>query len=96
MGSRSDLEATQRALDATPAALDEAGSAELPNLECRIASLQDRALSTRAQDLDDLEVRLHAIRVLVVGMGEPGLLLNLVDAALADVGSLKAKRQSEA
>ena len=91
MGSTSDLATTQRVLDATLAALGEAGSAERRNLECRIADLQDRALSTRAQDLDDLEVRLRAIRVLVVGMGEPGLLLNLVDAALADVESLKAK-----
>jgi len=51
----------------------------------------DRALTIRANDLSDLEVRLRAIRVLVVGMGEPGLLLNLVDAALADVEGLKAK-----
>lgn len=92
MGSRSDLATTQRALDATLARLGNVGVAERPNLECRIASLQDRALCTRAEDLDDLEVRLRAIRVLVVQMGEPGLLLNLVDAALTDVGSLKAKR----
>jgi hypothetical protein len=91
MKSNSDLAATQRALEATLAALDTAGSAERPNLECRIASLQDQALVTRARDLDDVEVRLRAIRVLVVGLGEPGLLLHLVDAALADVRSLKAK-----
>ncbi|HSO43884.1 MAG TPA: hypothetical protein VLR47_13780 [Rhodospirillales bacterium] len=90
MGSQSNLAATQRALEATLTARATAGSAELPNLECRIASLQDRALATRANDLDDLDVRLRAIRVLVVGMGEPGLLLNLVDAALADVDCLKA------
>lgn len=90
MNSNSDLAATQRALEATLAALSTAGPAERPNLECRIADLQDRALTTRANDLDDLEVRLRAIRVLVVGLGEPGLLLHLIDAALADVRSLKA------
>jgi hypothetical protein len=83
MSLKSDLAATQRALEAMFGALGTAGSAERPNLECRIASLQDRALATRAHDLDDLEVRLRAIRVLVVEMGEPGLLLNLVEAALA-------------
>ena len=57
----------------------------------RIAGLLDRALTIRANDLSDLEVRLRAIRVLVLGMGEPGLLLNLADAALADVEGLKAK-----
>ncbi len=72
MGSQSDLAAAQRALEAMLAALATAGSAEQPNLECRIASLQDRALATRAEDLDDVEVRLRAIRVLVVGLGEPG------------------------
>jgi hypothetical protein len=87
----SELAATQRALEASLDALAAAGSAERPNLECRIASLQDRALSTRAGDHDDLEVRLRAIRSLVAGMGEPGLLLHLVDAALADVDALKAK-----
>lgn len=91
MGSQSDLAAAQRALEAMLAALATAGSAEGPNLECRIASLQDRALATRAEDLDDVEVRLRAIRVLVVGLGEPGLLLHLVDAALADVEGLKRK-----
>lgn len=91
MSSRSDLAAMQHAIDMTLAALGTCGSAERPNLECRIASLQDQALSIRANDLDDLEVRLRAIRVLVVGMGEPGLLLNLVDAALADVDALKAR-----
>ncbi|MCU0893939.1 MAG: hypothetical protein MUD06_06370 [Rhodospirillales bacterium] len=91
MASQSDLATTQRDLDATLSALAEAGAAERPNLECRIAGLLDRALAIRANDLSDLEVRLRAIRVLVVGMGEPGLLLNLVDAALADVDALKAR-----
>ncbi len=91
MAQRSNLVAAQRELDVTLAALAEAGSAERPNLECRVAGLLDRALTIRAHDLADLEVRLRAIRVLVVRMGEPGLLLNLVDAALADVEGLKAR-----
>lgn len=91
MSSNSDRAATQRALEASLDALAAAGAAERPNLECRIASLQNQALSARAGDLDDLEVRLRAIRSLVAGMGEPGLLLHLVDAALADVDALKAK-----
>lgn len=91
MSPQSKLMTAQRDLEATLAALTAAGSAERPNLECRIASLMDQALTIRASDLADLEVRLRAIRVLVVGMGEPGLLLNLVDAALADVQSLQAK-----
>lgn len=91
MAPRSNLMAAQRELDVTLAALAEAGSAERPHLECRVAGLLDRALTIRANDLTDLEVRLRAIRVLVVGMGEPGLLLNLVDAAIADVEGLKAR-----
>ena len=92
MASHSDLAAAQRDLEATLTALGTAGTAERPNLECRIAGLQGRALSIRAQDLDDVGVRLRAIRALIVFLGEPGLLLNLVDAALADIDSLKVKR----
>lgn len=80
---------TKRELDAAMTALADCGSAERSNLECRIAGLQDRFLARRASSLDDVAVRLGAIRALVASLGEAGLLLNLVDAALADVEALQ-------
>jgi len=45
----------------------------------------DKALAA----LGDVEARLGAIREIVAGLGEGGYLLNLVDAAIADVRTLR-------
>ena len=89
MSQQGGLRDAKRELDAAAAALLSCGSAERPNIECRVASLQDRFLAREATSLDDLAARLDVIRALVVTLGEPGLLLNMVDAARADVEALK-------
>lgn len=89
MSQRGGLRDAKRELDAAAAALRSCGSAERPNIECRVASLQDRFLTRQATSLDDLAARLEVIRALVATLGEPGLLLNMVDAARADVEALK-------
>lgn len=89
MGGKDRLRDVKRDLDAAMGALAACGSAERPNMECRVASLQDRFLARRARSLEDLGVRLDAIRAVVLSLGEPGLLANLVDAARADVEALK-------
>ena len=89
MSQQDGLRDAKRELDAAVAALLTCGSAERPNIECRVASLQDRFLTRQATSLDDLAARLDVIRALVLTLGEPGLLLNMVDAARADVEALK-------
>lgn len=80
-----------RALDATADAMATAPASMTANLECRLAGLQDRFLATRAVTLADLEARLRQIRAIVAGLGEPGYLLHLVDAALADIAAMNAE-----
>lgn len=96
MGEADRLADSKRQLDAAMGALAACGSAERANLECRIAGLQDRFLAKRAISLDELAVRLGVIREMVAGLGEPGLLLNTVDAALADVDALAASDRGSA
>ena len=80
---------TKRDLDKALAALGEPGAGARANLECRVNDLQVRLLDTPARDLGDVEARLGAIREIVAGLGEGGYLLNLVDAAIADVRTLR-------
>ncbi len=87
-GNRQTLADTKRAMDQARAALSEEGSGAVGMLECRLAGLQDTFLATPATDWRDLEARLMAIREIVVGLGEKGYLLHLVDAALADLRRL--------
>jgi len=85
---------TKRDLDKALAALGEPGAGARGNLECRVNDLQVRLLGTRARDLGDVEARLMTIREIVAGLGEGGYLLNLVDAAIADVGALRSDDES--
>lgn len=80
----------QRELAHAEAALRQPGSGALGTLECRVADLQQRLLTTPARSLGDVEARLEVIRDLVASLGEPGYLLHLVDATLADLRALAA------
>lgn len=75
----------ERELARAMSALREPGSGAIANLECRVADLQHRLLATPARNLEDLDARLVVIRELVASLGEPGYLLHLVEATLADV-----------
>lgn len=77
-------------LELATAALQDPGAGARGNLECRVADLQERLLSTPAQDLADVEARLVVIRDLVRQLGT-GYLLDLVTATLADVRTLRAR-----
>jgi hypothetical protein len=80
----------ERELRRAIAALDEPGAGARGNLECRVADLQERILVTPARTLSDVEARLVIMRDVVTRLGEPGYLLHLIDATLADVRSMAA------
>lgn len=86
----SELALTKREMDLAADALATAGAGSIENLECRMADLQVRFLTTPARTLPEISLRLEAIRSLVAGLGEPGYLLQLVDATLNDVRGLSA------
>lgn len=88
MRGENPLAEVKRLVDQAAAALAQPGAGALPTLECRLADLQDRFLATRARSLADVIVRLEAIREVVLGLGEPGYLLHLVDAAINDLRAL--------
>lgn len=77
-----------RELRQASAALNEPGAGAAGNLECRVADLQQRFLTTPVRDLADLEARLAVIADLVRPLGR-GYLLHLVEATLADVRTLR-------
>jgi len=83
--------ATKRDLDKASATLDQPGSGNLANLECRVSDLQVRFISTPARTLDDIEARLELIRAMVVSLGPAGYLLNVVDATLGDVRAMRSR-----
>lgn len=80
---------TKRELDHALAALATPGAGAIGNLECRVADLQVRLLSTPARSLVDVAARLALIRDLVAGLGPAGYLLQLVEATLQDVERLR-------
>jgi hypothetical protein len=84
------LRRTKRELDQAAAALRQPGSGSIANLECRLADLQQRFLATPACTLEDVEVRLAAMRDLIAGLGARGYLLDLAEATLADLRALVA------
>lgn len=88
------LAGLRRQLANAEAALRTPGAGAIGNLECRVADLQARLLATPARSLADLEARLALIRDVVAGLGPAGYLLNLVDAALADVRGLAAAAEA--
>ncbi|MCU0837270.1 MAG: hypothetical protein MUE49_00935 [Rhodospirillales bacterium] len=91
MTEENRLAETKRQLDHLAAALAQPGAGALSTLECRLADLQQRLLITPAQTLDEIAVRLDAIREIVAGLGEAGYLLHLVDASIRDVRALAAR-----
>jgi hypothetical protein len=80
----------ERELHAALATLDEPGAGARSTLECRVADLQQRVLATPARSLADIEARLLIMRAVAASLGEPGYLLHLIDATLADVRSMGA------
>lgn len=88
------LAETKRELDLALVALATPGAGAIGNLECRVADLQVRLLAP-ARSLADIAARLTLIRDLVAGLGQPGYLLQLVNATLADVERLHAKSSAE-
>ncbi len=72
------------------AALDESGSGARANLECRVADLQQQVLATPARSLADVEARLSLIRAIAASLGEPGYLVQLIDATIADVRAMRS------
>lgn len=84
-GSETSVAATKRDLDKASAALDQPGSGNPANLECRVSDLQVRLISTPARSLADIEARLEVIQTMVKSLGPAGYLHNLVNATLNDV-----------
>ncbi|QLH39731.1 MAG: hypothetical protein HWD60_13295 [Defluviicoccus sp.] len=68
-----------------------AGAGAIGTLECRLADLQGRLLTTGARSLDDVTAKLEVARSLVEGLGPRGYLLDLIDAILADICSLRSE-----
>lgn len=85
----------KREIDHAMSALPKIETSALSNLMCRISDLQSRFLGTEARTLAELEIRLGMIREIVVGLGEPGFLLHLVDAAVRDVRGLQGQKDTE-
>lgn len=84
----------KREIDHAMNALPKIETSALSNLMCRISDLQSRFLGTEARTLADLEIRLGMIRDIVAGLGEPGFLLHLIDAALNDVRLLQGQQSA--
>lgn len=82
----------KREIDHAMSALPRIETSALSNLMCRISDLQARFLGAEARTLAELEIRLGMIRDIVAGLGEPGFLLHLVDAAVNDVRSLQGQK----
>lgn len=84
------LNDTKNQLDMAMAALNVPGAGAIGSLECRVADLQNRFLTTPARDLTGIEARLVAIRDLVADLGDGGYLLQLVTATLDDVRAMRS------
>lgn len=89
--SETSVAATKRDLDKALAALDQPGAGALANLECRVSDLQVRFISTPARTLFDIEARLELIRMMVESLGPAGYLLNVVNATLDDVRTMRPR-----
>lgn len=85
----------KREIDHAMNALPKIETSALSNLMCRISDLQSRFLGTEARTLAELEIRLGMIRDIVAGLGEPGFLLHLVDAAVNDVRGLQGQKGTD-
>jgi hypothetical protein len=78
----------KRELNAAQQALREPGAGAPANLECRVADLQERLLSTPARTLGDVAARLDVARTIVRSLGPRGYLLDLIETCIADLGIL--------
>ena len=85
----------KREIDHAMSALPKIETSALSNLMCRISDLQSRFLGAEARTLAELEIRLGMIRDIVAGLGEPGFLLHLVDAAVNDVRGLQSRKGTD-
>jgi hypothetical protein len=88
------LSQTGRELGHALAALAAGGSGALGTLECRVASLQQDLLAMPATTLADIEARLQVMRALIASLGEPGYLLQLIDATLRDLNAMRNARDA--
>ncbi len=94
-GAMMPMRQLQRELSQTERAVHDAGAGAgagaIGTLECRLADLQGRLLTTGARTLDDVVAKLEVARSLVEGLGPRGYLLDLIDAILADVCALRSE-----
>lgn len=92
-GAMMPMRQLQRELSQTERAVHDAGAGTgaIGTLECRLADLQGRLLTTGARSLDDVVAKLEVARSLVEGLGPRGYLLDLIDAILADVCALRSE-----
>lgn len=79
-----------RELNVAQQALHEPGAGAVANLECRIADLQERLLSTPARSLNDVAARLDVARTIIQSLGQRGYLLDLIETCIADLSILAA------
>lgn len=90
LGKESSVAGLERELRKAMAILHEPGAGARGTLECRVADLQQRVLATPARSLADVEARLRVMRAVAASLGEPGYLVHLIDATLADVRAINA------
>lgn len=88
LGKDSSVAGLEHELRKALASLDEPGAGARGTLECRVADLQQRVLATPARSLADVEARLLVMRAVAASLGEPGYLVHLIDATLADVRAI--------
>ena len=85
---RSPIARLARELNFAQQALDEPRAGATGNLECRVADLQERLISTPARSLDDIAARLEVARGIALSLGPRGYLLNLIEACIGDLHTL--------
>ncbi|HYN40119.1 MAG TPA: hypothetical protein VES39_12795 [Rhodospirillales bacterium] len=69
-------------------ALHEPGAGAMGNLECRVADLQSRLLSTPARTPAEVAARLAVATAIVRSLGPRGYLLDLIEACINDLHAL--------
>lgn len=82
---QSTIALLRRELSLAQGALVEPGAGAITDLECRVAHLQERMLSTPAQSLADIAARLQVARDIILSLGPRGYLLDLIETCIADL-----------
>lgn len=80
----------KRELEMAEQALHEPGAGARGTIECRVADLQGRLLSTPAGTPAEVAARLEVAAGLVRSLGPRGYLLDLIEACIADLRVLPA------